>query len=70
MDEQIAAWVTRSTKEQGKDEKLGDSSTIAQLLTHTSGLIADNALKDYQDGRAKALAPSRPCLTRNACAAT
>lgn len=29
--------------------------TIAHLLTHTSGLIADNALKDYQDGRAKAL---------------
>jgi len=29
--------------------------TIAHLLTHTSGLIADNSLKDYQDGKAKAL---------------
>jgi CubicO group peptidase (beta-lactamase class C family) len=28
--------------------------TVAQLLTHTGGFIADNALKDYQDGREKA----------------
>ncbi|MCI0376950.1 MAG: DUF1343 domain-containing protein [Gemmataceae bacterium] len=33
----------------------GAKITIEHLLTHTSGLIADNALKDYQDGRAKAL---------------
>lgn len=25
--------------------------TVAQLLTHTGGFIADNALKDYQDGK-------------------
>jgi CubicO group peptidase (beta-lactamase class C family) len=29
--------------------------TAAQLLLHTSGLIADNDVRDYQDGRAKAL---------------
>lgn len=28
-----------------------DSVTVHQLLTHTSGLIADNALKDYRPGR-------------------
>jgi len=28
--------------------------TVAQLLTHTAGLIADNALRDYADGRATA----------------
>jgi CubicO group peptidase (beta-lactamase class C family) len=28
--------------------------TVAQLLTHTGGFIADNALKDYQDGKDKA----------------
>lgn len=33
----------------------GAKITIEHLLTHTSGLIADNALKDYQDGRAKSL---------------
>ncbi|HEY3788494.1 MAG TPA: serine hydrolase domain-containing protein [Urbifossiella sp.] len=32
----------------------GDVS-IAQLLLHTSGLTADNAIADYADGRAKAL---------------
>ncbi|MCS6864931.1 MAG: serine hydrolase domain-containing protein [Gemmataceae bacterium] len=32
-----------------------DRVTIAQLLLHTSGLIPDNALTDYADGRAKAL---------------
>ncbi len=30
--------------------------TVYQLLTHQSGLIADNALKDYEDGPAKAIA--------------
>ena len=29
--------------------------TVEQLLLHTSGLIADNSLKDYQDGPATAL---------------
>ena len=29
--------------------------TLEHLLLHTSGFIADNALSDYQDGRAKAL---------------
>jgi CubicO group peptidase (beta-lactamase class C family) len=29
--------------------------TVAQLLLHTSGLTADNAIADYADGRAKAL---------------
>jgi len=33
----------------------GAKITVAHLLTHISGLIADNALADYQDGRAKAL---------------
>src|SRR5262249_37575872 len=29
--------------------------TVDQLLVHTSGLIADNPLSDYADGKAKAL---------------
>jgi uncharacterized protein YbbC (DUF1343 family)/CubicO group peptidase (beta-lactamase class C family) len=32
-----------------------DPITIAQLLLHTSGLMADNALEDYQEGPKKAL---------------
>jgi CubicO group peptidase (beta-lactamase class C family) len=32
-----------------------DAVTVGQLLLHTSGLTADNALADYADGRAKAL---------------
>ena len=32
-----------------------DKITIEQLLLHTSGLIADNAVADYKDGREKAL---------------
>lgn len=32
-----------------------DKITVEQLLLHTSGLIADNPLSDYQDGREKAL---------------
>jgi len=31
-----------------------DDVTVAHLLLHTSGLTADNALADYQDGREKA----------------
>ena len=31
-----------------------DGITIAQLMTHTGGFIADNPLKDYQDGKDKA----------------
>src|SRR5262249_48663656 len=32
-----------------------DKITIEQLLLHTSGLIADNAIADYKDGRDKAI---------------
>ena len=32
-----------------------EAVTVGQLLLHTSGLTADNDLKDYADGRAKAL---------------
>jgi CubicO group peptidase (beta-lactamase class C family) len=32
-----------------------DKITVEQLLLHTSGLIADNDLADYRDGKAKAL---------------
>src|SRR5262249_2083551 len=32
-----------------------DGITVENLLLHTSGLIADNALDDYKDGEAKAL---------------
>jgi serine-type D-Ala-D-Ala carboxypeptidase len=31
-----------------------ENITIAQLLTHTGGFVADNPLKDYQDGKEKA----------------
>lgn len=34
----------------------GAPITLAHLLTHTSGLIADNALRDYGQGRKQALA--------------
>jgi CubicO group peptidase (beta-lactamase class C family) len=43
-----------------------EAITVEQLLLHTSGLMADNPLADYQDGRDKAiervlaLAPQRP----------
>jgi uncharacterized protein YbbC (DUF1343 family) len=43
-----------------------DKITVEQLLLHTSGLIADNAVSDYQDGHEKAiqnicdLAPANP----------
>ncbi len=32
-----------------------DKVTVAHLLLHTSGLIPDNAIADYADGRAKAM---------------
>ncbi len=32
-----------------------DKLTVEDLLLHTSGLIADNSLSDYQDGKSKAL---------------
>ena len=32
-----------------------DKITIEQLLLHTSGLLADNPVADYRDGRAQAL---------------
>jgi CubicO group peptidase (beta-lactamase class C family) len=34
-----------------------DKITLEQLLLHTSGLIADNPVSDYKDGRKKALEP-------------
>jgi serine-type D-Ala-D-Ala carboxypeptidase len=43
-----------------------EAITLEQLLLHTSGLVADNPLTDYQDGRDKAierilaLTPERP----------
>jgi CubicO group peptidase (beta-lactamase class C family) len=36
-------------------QKGKDKITVAHLLSHTSGLIADNAEADYRDGRDKAL---------------
>lgn len=44
--------VARYIPEFGKNGK--ESITIAQLLTHTAGLIADNPEKDYLDGPEKA----------------
>jgi CubicO group peptidase (beta-lactamase class C family) len=38
----------------GFARKETENITIAQLLTHTGGFIADNALKDYLDGKDKA----------------
>ena len=32
-----------------------DKITVEQLLLHTSGLLADNALADYKDGKKKAI---------------
>src|SRR5579864_7545115 len=32
-----------------------DKVTVEMLLVHTSGLLADNPVADYRDGRAKAL---------------
>jgi CubicO group peptidase (beta-lactamase class C family) len=37
----------------GRDGK--EAITVEQLLLHTSGLIADNPLEDYRDGKKKAL---------------
>lgn len=45
----IAAPVIRYLPEFGQAEK--ETVTVAQLLTHTSGLIADNALRDYENGK-------------------
>jgi CubicO group peptidase (beta-lactamase class C family) len=36
-------------------EKGKDKITVEQLLVHTSGLVADNDVTDYRDGKAKAL---------------
>jgi CubicO group peptidase (beta-lactamase class C family) len=38
----------------GFARKETEGITIAQLLTHTGGFIADNAMKDYLDGKDKA----------------
>jgi uncharacterized protein YbbC (DUF1343 family)/CubicO group peptidase (beta-lactamase class C family) len=45
--------VSRHLPEFGQNGKEG--ITIEQLLLHTSGLIADNPVADYKDGREKAL---------------
>jgi uncharacterized protein YbbC (DUF1343 family)/CubicO group peptidase (beta-lactamase class C family) len=44
--------VAKHLPEFGKHGK--EEITVAQLLTHTGGLIADNALRDYNDGPEKA----------------
>lgn len=59
MDEQIASWVKATTDEQGLDEKLGDSGTVAQLLTlirarrraRTLDRSANRATGEHQDGQ-------------------
>jgi hypothetical protein len=61
MDEQIAAWVKQSTTDQGKDEKLDDSGTVAQLVTlirarrraRTLDRSANRAMCDRQDDQAE-----------------
>jgi CubicO group peptidase (beta-lactamase class C family) len=45
--------VSRHLPEFGQNGK--DRITVEQLLLHTSGLIADNPVADYRDGREKAL---------------
>jgi CubicO group peptidase (beta-lactamase class C family) len=49
LDDKVAAILPRFEVE-GKGE-----ITIQHLLTHTSGLLPDNALSDYDDGPAKAI---------------
>ncbi|HEY7330474.1 MAG TPA: exo-beta-N-acetylmuramidase NamZ domain-containing protein [Gemmataceae bacterium] len=44
--------VSKHLPDFGKNGK--EAITLEQLLLHTSGLIADNPVADYQDGRAKA----------------
>jgi CubicO group peptidase (beta-lactamase class C family) len=50
---QLTDKVAAHWPEFGKHGK--DRITVAQLLLHTSGLIADNPEADYRDGKAKAL---------------
>jgi uncharacterized protein YbbC (DUF1343 family)/CubicO group peptidase (beta-lactamase class C family) len=45
--------VAKHMPEFGKHGK--DRITVLQLLLHTSGLIADNPLRDYQDGKKQAI---------------
>jgi uncharacterized protein YbbC (DUF1343 family)/CubicO group peptidase (beta-lactamase class C family) len=45
--------VSRHLPEFGRNGK--DHITVEQMLLHTSGLLADNPVEDYQDGRKKAL---------------
>ncbi|HEX6987565.1 MAG TPA: serine hydrolase, partial [Planctomycetaceae bacterium] len=44
--------VAKHLPEFGRNGK--EAITVAQLLTHTGGLIPDNALRDYEDGPEKA----------------
>jgi uncharacterized protein YbbC (DUF1343 family)/CubicO group peptidase (beta-lactamase class C family) len=48
----VADPVSRHLPEFGQNGK--EAITVAQLLLHTSGLLADNPEADYRDGRAKA----------------
>ncbi len=50
---QLADPISRQIPAFGQNGK--EAITIEQLLLHTSGLIADNPLSDYEDGREKAL---------------
>ncbi len=49
---QLSDRVSRYLPKFGQNGK--EAITIEQLLLHTSGLIADNPVDDYRDGRAKA----------------
>ena len=49
----ISAPVSRYLPEFGRNGK--QSITVQQLLTHTGGLIPDNALSDYANGKAQAM---------------
>ena len=61
MDELVAAWVKQSTADQGKDEKLGDSGTVAQLVmlirarrrARTLDRSANRAIRESQDDQAE-----------------
>jgi uncharacterized protein YbbC (DUF1343 family)/CubicO group peptidase (beta-lactamase class C family) len=50
----LDAPVARYLPSFGKNGK--DAITVEQLLLHTSGLVADNAISDYRRGRTEALA--------------
>jgi hypothetical protein len=61
MDELVAAWVRATTAEQGKDEKVSDSGTVAHLIAltrairraRTVGRSASRATRETPDGPAE-----------------